>query len=81
MCRLRPPAKDSTRENRLKINAKEDYCWYYIIQNCDIIVDGEYIEELRNLTLPFRGSSNQRIIDVHKSLGQGRIISWGDTNE
>lgn len=72
---------DFTGINGLKINAEEDYYWYYIIQNCDIIVDGEYIEELRDLTLPFRGSSNQRIIDVHKSLRQERIISWGDTNE
>lgn len=67
--------------NGLRINAEQDYYWYYIIQHCDIIVDGEYIEELRDLTLPFRGSSNQRIIDVHKSLKQRRIALWGNTNE
>ena len=35
---------------------------------CDIIVDGRYIEAERDLTLHFRGSRNQRIIDVQKSL-------------
>lgn len=34
----------------------------------DVIVDGEYIDEQRDLTLPFRGSRNQRVIDVKKSL-------------
>lgn len=39
-----------------------------IAQKCDVIVDGQYIEELRDTTLEFRGSSNQRIIhiDQHK---------------
>ena len=35
---------------------------------CDVIVDGRYIEAQRDLTLHFRGSRNQRIIDVKKSL-------------
>jgi anaerobic ribonucleoside-triphosphate reductase activating protein len=35
-----------------------------IIKECDTLVDGPFIEELKDLSLPFRGSSNQRIIDV-----------------
>lgn len=32
----------------------------------DVLVDGQYVDELRDITLKFRGSSNQRIIDMHK---------------
>ena len=39
-----------------------------LLKNLDILVDGLYIEEKRNLDLRFRGSENQRIIDVQKSL-------------
>lgn len=44
------------------------------LEYIDVLVDGEYIEELRNLRLRFRGSSNQRILDVKKSLTEGRAI-------
>ena len=47
----------------------------------DILVDGKFIEEKKNLKLRFKGSENQRIIDVKKSLEENRIILWeGDTN-
>ena len=36
-------------------------------------VDGEYIDEQRNITLPCRGSSNQRVIDVQRTLKQGEV--------
>ena len=42
----------------------------------DILVDGRFVEEKKNLKLRFRGSENQRIIDVKKSLEQGRVIHW-----
>jgi anaerobic ribonucleoside-triphosphate reductase activating protein len=35
-----------------------------IIKMCDVVVDGKYIEELRDITLKWRGSSNQRVIDI-----------------
>lgn len=44
------------------------------IEYIDIIVDGRYIEEKRDITLAFRGSSNQRIIDVKKSLKEGKTV-------
>ena len=42
----------------------------------DIIIDGQFVNELKDLTLQFRGSSNQRIIDVKKSLKENKIIEW-----
>ncbi len=47
-----------------------------IIKYIDIIVDGKFIQELKDLNLVFRGSSNQRIIDVQKSLETGDVILW-----
>lgn len=47
-----------------------------IVELCDVIVDGQYIEEQRDITLAFRGSSNQRIIDVKKTLEKGEIVLW-----
>lgn len=44
-----------------------------ILNNIDVIVDGPFIQELRNISLRFRGSSNQRIIDVKKSLKTGEV--------
>lgn len=45
----------------------------------DFLVDGPFVEKLRDLTLPFRGSSNQRVIDVKASLAAGRPVPapWG----
>ena len=46
-----------------------------IIALCDVVIDGRYIEEQRDITLPFRGSKNQRLIDVKETLKQGTIIT------
>ena len=47
----------------------------YILAMCDVVVDGPYIEAQRDITLKFRGSKNQRLIDVKETLKQGKIIT------
>lgn len=49
-----------------------------IISLCDVLVDGRYIDEQRDLTLAYRGSKNQRVIDVQKTLAQNKIILYCD---
>ena len=61
------------------------YVWEDIIKNetlreilkyTDVLVDGAYVDELRDISLAFRGSSNQRIIDVKKTLDSNEVILW-----
>ncbi len=42
----------------------------------DVLVDGEFVEEKKNISLRFRGSENQRIIDVKKTLDIGHVVLW-----
>lgn len=49
-----------------------------IIKQCDVLVDGEYIDEQKDLSLKFRGSSNQRVIDVKQSLTQNKVVLYCD---
>ena len=45
-----------------------------LLSYIDILVDGRYVDELRDYTLKFRGSSNQRVIDINKSMQQDKIV-------
>ena len=47
-----------------------------ILSMCDVVVDGQYIEELRDITLKWKGSSNQRVIDVKKSLKEEKVVLY-----
>lgn len=49
-----------------------------IIELCDVLVDGEYIDEQKDLSLKFRGSKNQNCIDVKESLKQGKVVLYCD---
>lgn len=48
------------------------------IKYLDVVIDGPYIEELRDVSLKWRGSSNQRVIDVQKTLETGQVVLWCD---
>ena len=49
-----------------------------IISNVDVLVDGEYIDEQKDLSLKFRGSKNQSVIDVKQSLAQNKMVLYCD---
>ncbi len=47
-----------------------------IASMCNVIIDGRYIDSQRDITLPYRGSKNQRLINIQKSLKKGEIVLW-----
>lgn len=49
-----------------------------ILRCLDVLVDGPFVAELKDLTLRFRGSSNQRLIDMKKTLISGGVVLWDD---
>jgi len=76
------------KEHGMDIVTYTGYTYEYIIQNLsghrgwdalldetDILIDGRYEADKRNLLLKFRGSENQRIIDVKRSKAEGRIVT------
>ena len=52
------------------------YLRHSILQYIDVLVDGQYVHSKRDITLPFRGSSNQRLIDVQETLKQNKIVLY-----
>ena len=47
-----------------------------LLLNTDVLVDGPFVLEKKDVRLKFRGSSNQRVIDIQKSIGSGEIIKY-----
>ena len=47
-----------------------------LLYNCNVVVDGPFIESQKDLTLAFRGSFNQRIIDVPKTIKAGKVVLY-----
>ena len=60
--------RDLLGESRARCEATDE-----MLSLTDVLVDGEFIQEQKNISLRFRGSENQRIIDVQKSLREGRV--------
>lgn len=57
-------------------NADEWLTRWEIISNVDVLVDGEYIDEQKDLTLKWQGSKNQHVIDVKQSLAQNKMVLY-----
>lgn len=55
--------------------AMEDPAVSALLRQCDILVDGPFLQAERDLSLRFRGSRNQRLIDVQKSFTEGNVIT------
>lgn len=49
---------------------------YDILQYVDVLIDGPYIEDLRDISIQWVGSKNQRLIDVQETLKQGQIVQY-----
>jgi anaerobic ribonucleoside-triphosphate reductase activating protein len=52
--------------------------WRRLIDATDILVDGPFVQSLKNIDLRFRGSANQRLIDVPRSLAAGQVVTLPD---
>lgn len=84
------PVSTATLINALKENGRNvwvytGYTWEQIItdpdlksavKNADVVVDGPFIESLKDLDLLFRGSSNQRLVDVAASIITHSLHTW-----
>lgn len=63
--------EELTGESRARCEVTDE-----MLSMIDVLVDGEFVEEKRNISLQFRGSENQRLIDVPKTLASGQIVWW-----
>mgnify|MGYP002770858559 FL=1 len=65
--------RDSDFDTTIDVGWDSGLLSNYILAMCDVVIDGPYVESLRDISLKFRGSSNQRLIDVKKTLEQHKI--------
>lgn len=56
--------------------SRDEVCTNNILSLVDVLVDGPYIEAERDITLKFRGSRNQRIIDLNKTFSEGSVVLY-----
>lgn len=76
---LHPSASDIAKiepDYILVEETKKDKKRSEIIKLCDILVDGRYMEKLRDVSLRWRGSLNQRVIDIKQTLQKGEVVLW-----
>ena len=63
----------NTYEELVKLGERNSI-YMEFLSNIDVLVDGKFREEEKNLNLLFRGSNNQRLIDVPKTLEHGEVV-------
>ena len=75
----------AAKENNLNVWCYTGYTYEELLNDdenknflnyVDVLVDGPFIESQRDLTMPFCGSKNQRLIDIPKTLKQEKIVTW-----
>jgi anaerobic ribonucleoside-triphosphate reductase activating protein len=80
--------------NEIRLSMPEKTIWLYsgftwlealnndlrhkIIDQCDVMVDGRFVDELKDLSAKWKGSTNQRVIDVQESLKQNKVVLYCD---
>lgn len=69
---MHPIVTDDFNTERDKILEKRKK----IVSSCNVLIDGKYIDEQKDLTKKWAGSSNQRVIDIQKSLAQNKIVLY-----
>ena len=52
-----------------------------VLSLIDVLIDGRFVEEKKNLSLQFRGSENQRIIDLSRTRDTGKLTLWVDSTK
>lgn len=75
------------KKHNINIWVYTGFTYEYLLQHynehllyIDILIDGKYVDSLKDLSLVFKGSSNQRIINIVDSLKQNKIILWEQNN-
>lgn len=56
-------------------------CRLGILPYIDVLVDGQYVDELKDMSYPWAGSTNQRVVDVQKSLERNVVVLWKGTSD
>lgn len=59
----------------------EDILGMDVLRDIDVLVDGKFVQEKKDNLLHWRGSANQRVIDVRESLRRGKVILYKDSDE
>ena len=58
-----------------------NYCRKEILPYIDVLVDGQYVDELKDMSYPWAGSTNQRVIDVKISICANKVVLWNEADK